>query len=119
MLQTWTAWRRFPLPAEGQMTVPAVPGVYEVRHSLTGRVIAFGHTGDTARALDELRRYGAVGRFARLFARDAPRVADLEYRICAAGSRTDARRIAGRLLGMRQTVWRRRMSMGGAVGLTG
>jgi hypothetical protein len=117
MVQTWSGWKRFP-SADGAVDAPAGPGVYEVRHSLTGRVVAFGHAGDLAAALAEFARYGAVGPFARLFNRQVPRVADLEFRICTAASRAEARIIANRLMGMRQTVWRRRLAPSG-VRLTG
>jgi hypothetical protein len=40
------------------------------------------------------------------------RVADLEYRTCAAASRAEAKTAAQRLAGLRQTAWRRRMDMG-------
>ena len=68
------------------------------------------------RPLTELRRYGAVGPFARLFSRQPLRTADLEYpHSVAAASRADARVNAQRLMGMRQTVWRRRVAQAGAV----
>ena len=54
--------------------------------------------------------------FARLF-RQQPlvsRVSDLEYRTCAAASRAEAKTAAQRLLGLRQTAWRRRMDLGWA-----
>jgi len=119
MLQTWSAWKRFPEEASGRAAVPPGPGVYEVRHSMTGRVVAFGHAADIAQAFEELRRYGAVGPFARLFSRQPLRTADLEFRVCPAASRADARVNAQRLMGMRQTVWRRRVAQAGAARLTG
>jgi len=97
MLQTWSGWKHFPRIEDGPVEAPAGPGVYEIRHSLTGRMIAFGHAGDLAQAFGEFRRYGAVGPFARLFARPTPRVADLEFRTCTAASRADARVVANRL----------------------
>ena len=113
MLQTWSGWKHFPDGANGPLAAPAVPGVYEVRHSMTGRVVAFGHAGDMAQAIEELRLHGAVGPLARLFPRPLPRIADLEYRICPAASRAEAKTVANRLMGMRQTVWRRRLAMTG------
>jgi hypothetical protein len=88
--------------------------VYEVRHTLTGRVVAFGHSGNVVAALMELKLNGGAGAFARLFGRQPPvtRVADLEYRICAAATRAEARTTAQRLLGLRQTAWRRRIDFG-------
>jgi len=41
-------------------------------------------------------------------------VSDLEYRTCAATSRSEARTAAQRLVGLRQTAWRRRMDTGWA-----
>ena len=91
MLQTWSAWKRFPEAASGRAAVPPGPGVYEVRHSMTGRVVAFGHAADIAQAFEELRRYGAVGPFARLFSRQPlrtgrsriPRLSGRQPRRCA------------------------------------
>ena len=117
MMQTWSSWSRFPDVTGGDVIeAPVGPGVYEVRHTLTGRVMAFGHAGNVANAISELKFNGGLDPFARLFRR-APlvsRVADLEYRTCAAATRADAKTAAQRLLGMRQTAWRRRMDMGWA-----
>jgi hypothetical protein len=117
-MQTWTGWKRFTDAQVADLVdAPAGPGVYEVRHTLTGRVVAFGHARDVATALDELRRNGGVGTFARLFRRQLPasRVSDLEYRVCAASTRSEAKTTAQRLLGLRQTAWRRRMDYGWSV----
>jgi hypothetical protein len=112
-MQSWTSWNRFP-DAQSAVEAPAGPGVYEVRHTLTGRVVAFGHAKDVALALSELKLNGGAGTFARLFKRQplVSRVADLEYRTCAAPTRSEARTTAQRLLGLRQTAWRRRMDLG-------
>ena len=117
MVQTWSGWKRFPDAQSGDhVEAPIGPGVYEVRHTLTGRVIAFGHAGSVANALGQLKVNGGVSTFARLFGRQpvASRVSDLEYRTCAAESRAQAKTTAQRLLGLRQTAWRRRMDMGWA-----
>ncbi len=122
MVQTWSSWKRFPDAANGgAIEAPAGPGVYEVRHTMTGRVIAFGDSADVARALLELKGNGALSLFARLFRKPPPvsRVGDLEYRTCAAGSRAEAKTAAHRLLGLRQTAWRRRTDHGSAVRLLG
>ena len=112
-MQTWTSWKRL-TDAEGVVEAAAGPGVYEVRHTLTGRVVAFGHARNVARALTVLKANGGVGAFARLFRRQplVSRVSDLEYRTCAASTRSEARTTAQRLLGLRQTAWRRRMDLG-------
>ena len=117
MMQTWSNWRRFPDVKGGdQIEAPIGPGVYEVRHTLTGRLMAFGHAGNVANAISELKLNVGLSPFARLFRRPplVPRVADLEYRTCAAASRADAKTAAQRLLGLRQNAWRRRMDLGRA-----
>jgi hypothetical protein len=114
MIQTWSTWKRFP-DAEGRDMVeaPIGPGIYEVRHTRTGRVIAFGSARSVAHALSELKVNGGVGsKFLRLF-RKPPLVSpisDLEYRTYAAASRAEAKTIGQRLLDMRQTAWRRRIN---------
>jgi hypothetical protein len=52
----------------------------------------------------------------RLFRKQplVPRVADLEYRTCAAATHAEAKTAAQRLIGLRQTAWRRRMDTGWA-----
>ncbi|HEY7997450.1 MAG TPA: hypothetical protein VIE87_01365 [Pseudolabrys sp.] len=118
MMQAWSGWKRFPdVKNGGHVEAPIGPGVYEVRHTMSGRVMAFGHAGNVAHALSELRRDGGAGTFARLFGRQPPlasRIADLEYRTCAAATRADAKTTAQRLMGLRQTAWRRRMDLGWA-----
>lgn len=117
-MQSWSSWKRFPDAQSGEhVEAPIGPGVYEVRHTLTGRVVAFGHSSNVANALSELKLNGGVGTFARLFRKPSlvSRVADLEYRTCAAATRADAKVAAHRLLGLRQTAWRRRMDLGWAV----
>src|SRR5215813_1820527 len=92
MVQTWSNWKQFPDAQSGEhVEAPIGPGVYEVRHTMTGRVVAFGHSANVANSL-----------------------ADLEYRTCAATSRAEAKTAAQRLLGLRQTAWRRRMDTGWA-----
>jgi len=117
MVQTWSTWKRFPDAQSGDhVEAPIGPGVYEVRHTMTGRVVAFGHSGNVANSLAGLKLNGSAGMFARLF-RKRPlvsRVSDLEYRTCAAASRAEAKTAASRLMGLRQTAWRRRMDMGWA-----
>lgn len=117
MAQTWSSWKRFPDAQIGDnVEAPIGPGVYEVRHTLTGRVIAFGHAGNVANALADLKFSGGVSSFARLFRRQplVSRVNDLEYRTCASASRAEAKTTAQRLMGLRQTAWRRRMDAGWA-----
>ena len=117
MAQTWSSWKRFPDVQSGDnVEAPIGPGVYEVRHTMTGRVMAFGHTGNVAHAISELKFDGGVGPFARLFGKQplVSRVSDLEYRTCVAASRAEAKTTAQRLMGLRKTAWRRRMEAGWA-----
>jgi hypothetical protein len=117
MVQTWSSWKRFPDAQSGDhVEAPIGPGVYEVRHTMTGRVVAFGHSSNVANSLADLKLNGGVGAFARLFRKQplVSRVSDLEYRTCAAASRAEAKTAASRLMGLRQTAWRRRMDMGWA-----
>jgi len=117
MVQTWSSWKRFPDAGSGDnVEAPIGPGVYEVRHAMTGRVIAFGPASNVAQALSELKLDTGVSAFARLFRKQplVSRVADLEYRTCAAATRAEAKTAAQRLLGLRQTAWRRRMDAGWA-----
>ena len=116
-MQTWSSWKRFPDVNSGDhVEAPIGPGVYEVRHTMTGRVMAFGHAGNVAQAISELKVNGGAGPIARFFRRPplVSRVSDLEYRTCAAASRAEARTTAQRLMGLRQTAWRRRMDLGWA-----
>ncbi len=116
MMHTWSGWKRFPETHTGDaVQAPIGPGVYEVRHTLSGRVVAFGSAGNVARALSKLKVNGGIASsFVRLFRKQplARRSLDLEYRTCAAGSRAEARIAAQRLLGLRQTARHRRMGIG-------
>lgn len=117
LVQTWSGWKRFPDAQFGDhVEAPIGPGVYEVRHTMTGRVIAFGHANNVAKAIVDLKVNGGITPWARLFGRQplVSRVADLEYRTCAAASRAEAKTTASRLLGLRQIAWRRRMDLGWA-----
>jgi hypothetical protein len=117
MMQAWSSWKRFPDAQSGEhVEAPIGPGVYEVRHCMSGRLLAFGHAGNVAHAISELKVNGGAGPIARLFRRQplVSRVADLEYRTCAAATRADAKITAQRLMGLRQTAWRRRMDLGWA-----
>jgi hypothetical protein len=113
MMQTWSGWKRFSDGRGDAIEAPAGPGVYEVRHTLTGRVMAFGHTGDVAKSIAELTSNGGISLWARLLGRQplSARLPDLEYRTCAAASCADAKTAAQRLLGLRQSAWRRRTEL--------
>ncbi|MEP7030234.1 MAG: hypothetical protein ABI830_04805 [Pseudolabrys sp.] len=116
-MQTWSSWKRFPdAQIGGHVEAPIGPGVYEVRHTMTGRVVAFGHAGNVANAISDLKINGGLTPLQRLFRREplVSHVADLEYRTCSAASRADAKTAASRLMALRQTAWRRRLDTGWA-----
>ena len=88
MMQAWGGWKRFPDVKGGDaIEAPAGPGVYEVRHTLSGRLMAFGHARNVANAISELSLNGGVSPFARFFGRQplVSRVSDL----AAAAGRAD------------------------------
>ena len=117
MVQAWSSWKRFPNAEIGDFVeAPIGPGVYEVRHTNTGDLIAFGHAGNVAQALADLKVDGGGRSWTRMFRKESPvpLVGDLEYRTCAAATRAQARVAAQRLRGLRQSYWRRRMELGWA-----
>jgi hypothetical protein len=117
MVQTWSSWKRFPdKQIGGHVEAPIGPGVYEVRHTMTGQVVAFGHTGNVANAISDLKLNGGVSPLAKWFGRQplVSSVADLEYRTCAAATRAAAKTTANRMRGLRQAAWRHRLDMGWA-----
>ena len=80
-MQIWSSWKRFPdAQSGGTVEAPIGPGVYEVRHTMTGRVVAFGHAKNVASALTELKLNGGVGTFARLFRSRVPHLLRLDPR---------------------------------------
>ena len=82
MVQTWSSWKRFPDAQIGDhVEAPIGPGVYEVRHTMTGRVVAFGHAGNVANAISDLKVNGGLGPLARLFRPPAAGVARLRFGI--------------------------------------
>jgi len=116
-VQTWSSWKRFPdAQIGGHVEAPIGPGVYEVRHTTTGRVVAFGHAGNVANAISDLKLDSGMNSFTRLFRRQplVSSVSELEYRTCSATSRAEAKTAASRLSGLRQSAWRRRLDMGWA-----
>ena len=113
--QTWSNWKTFPNASRGDsVEAPIGPGVYEVRHAPTGSLIAFGHSGNVAGSLAEIKVDGGEGGWKSLFRRALPKpnVMELEYRTCATASRAEARSAAARLKALRQSYWRNRMDAG-------
>jgi hypothetical protein len=114
MVATWSSWQRFP---DGQrresLQAPIGPGVYEVRHALSGRLVAFGPSGQVANALTSLMPDRPFSIWRALFGKRRPlhRSQDLEYRTCATATKREAKIFAGRLNDSRRVVFRRRAGL--------
>ncbi len=109
MLRSWADWKPFPDSTIGEyLDAPIGPGVYEVRHTETGEIIAFGNSAEVAQALTDVIR-GPAG-WGKVFGRKnaSHRASDLEYRTCAARSAREAKSVAERLRGRRAAFWQRR-----------
>jgi hypothetical protein len=110
MLDYWSEWQRlsdFSLTTQA----PQGAGIYEVRHAVSGRVIAFGSARKVADTLLNLPASNRIStRLMRLLGSQPSRVraADLEFRTCAASDLEAAKGLATRLLGLRQRAWRKR-----------
>jgi hypothetical protein len=110
MIGNWTTWKPFPSARDGQhVEAPIGPGVYEVCHGATGEQVAFGYAANVAQALANVvppqsRRWP----FFRRAARSRYATSELEYRTCPAATLSEARIVAGQLMGQRQMLFRRR-----------
>jgi hypothetical protein len=108
MIGNWTTWKQFPSAERGEhVEAPIGPGVYEVRDTSNGDLMAFDAAANVAQALASLRKPPARS-WARLFGGDRRvfRAPDMEYRTCAASSVGEAKMMAQALLGRRQVYWR-------------
>lgn len=114
MVATWSSWQRFP---DGQrresLQAPIGPGIYEVRHALSGRLVAFGASGQVANALTTLMPERPFSVWSALLGRrrSPHRSRDLEYRTCATATKREAKTYAGRLNDSRRVVFRRRAGL--------
>ncbi|HEY1152985.1 MAG TPA: hypothetical protein VGE73_03980 [Pseudolabrys sp.] len=115
MIKSWSSWKRFPNGASGEsIEAPIGPGVYEVRRTDNGALVAFGHSANVANAISELkvenRRAGWVSLLKRRLGNvpEVPPTNNLEYRTYAASSRAEAKTAARRFVGLRQAYWRQR-----------
>src|SRR5262245_20747850 len=68
MVQTWSNWKQFPDAQSGEHVEPPIgPGVYEDRHTMTGSVVAFGHSANVANSLADLKLTDGISAFSWLF----------------------------------------------------
>jgi len=109
---TWTPWRPFSNPLGGVRQARSGPGVYEVRKIADGEVVAFGYSGRVAHELAKLRPNPASPSWMRHSMRKLSELApsELEYRICPAATKDEAKMMARSLLGRRQVFFRRRLN---------
>jgi hypothetical protein len=116
MVTSWGLWRQFPNhESGGYIEAPIGPGVYEVRHSGTGELVAFDSTGSVAQALSKLTKKPATGLRALFASKPIQhRTEDLEYRTCSASTVDEAKFAAERMLGRRGAFWRKHMAPGWA-----
>jgi hypothetical protein len=101
MISTWSEWKRYPRAGRGEnIEAPISPGIYEVRFAGTGALHSFDAVDNVAQALALL----PVGSKSSWFGRREPaKMPDLEYRTCAASSKADAKAVAARMIGRRET----------------
>lgn len=111
MVRSWSSWKNFPnAQSGGHIEAPIGPGVYEVRHTTTGQLVAFGHSANVANSISDLKFDKQAGSWTRLFRRSipSPRESEMEYRTYAAASQAEAKAAVQRLRGLRQNYWRQR-----------
>lgn len=116
MAVVWSDWKHFPDPHSGlALDAPASCGVFEVRHVANGAQVAFAVSANLAASLENLvqgQSSGLLSIFTRHRIRHRP--IDLEYRICATASMSEARAETDRLNGLRRAYFQRRKASGWA-----
>jgi hypothetical protein len=100
MISTWSEWKRYPRAGRAEnLEAPISPGIYEVRFASTGALHSFGAVENVAQALALLSASSKSW-----FGRRAPtQTPDLEYRTCATSTKADAKAVADRMIGRRET----------------
>jgi hypothetical protein len=100
MISTWSEWKRYPRLGRGEnLEAPISPGIYEVRFAATGALHSFGAVENVAQAL-ALLPAASKSWFSR---RTSVKIPDLEYRTCATSTKADAKAVADRMIGRRDT----------------
>ena len=99
MISTWSEWKRYPRAGRGEnLEAPITPGIFEVRYA-SGALHSFGAVDNVAQAL-ALLPVGSKSWFGR---RESVETPDLEYRTCATSTKADAKAVAERMIGRRET----------------
>ena len=102
MISTWSEWKRYPRATRGDiLEAPIGPGIYEVRHTSSGALFAFGAVDNLAEALSLLSS-GSKSLISWFGRRDPMSLPDLEYRTLPTVSRADAKIAAERVIGRRE-----------------
>lgn len=102
MIATWSEWKRYPKAVRGEiLQAPICPGIYEVRHTTTGALFAFGAVDNLAEALSLLS--SGSKSLTSWFSRSPVTLPDLEYRVFPTHTRGDAKIAAERMIGRRET----------------
>ena len=100
MISTWSEWKRYPRAGRGEnIEAPISPGIYEVRYAGSGTLHSFRAVDNVAQALSRLP-VAAKSWFGRS---DPAALPDLDYRTCAASSKSDAKAAVERMIGRRDT----------------
>lgn len=103
MISTWSEWKRYPKATRGEkLEAPIGPGVFEVRHTSSGALFAFDAVDNLAHALSSITS-GPKSFTAWFGKRDPVALPDLEYRTYATSTREEAKVVAERMIGRRET----------------
>jgi hypothetical protein len=116
MAVVWSDWKHFPDPHSGlAIDAPSSCGVFEVRNVASGAQVAFAVSANVAASLENLVQGPSSGLLS-IFTRHriAHRPIDLEYRVCATATLSEARAEADRLNGLRRAYLQRRRASGWA-----
>jgi hypothetical protein len=108
MSDRWTAWTSLPVIDRGEyVQIPMGPGVYEVCHAGTRERIAYGCARDVGAALRNLVHPTGLRKW--LWFRRGRRytAGELEYRVWATSSLSDAKAVIALIRNRREAMMRR------------
>jgi hypothetical protein len=102
MIKGWSEWKRYPRAGRGEnIEAPISPGIYEVRFAGSGALYGYDAVDNIAQALAQLpSQRRTLGSW--LVRRDAQPLPELEYRVCATSTRSDAKLALERMIGRSQ-----------------